>query len=100
LPLKRIFAEIDTDQSGAIDPQEFQVGIEILNSFFKQPPIAKDQVQALFGFIDANHDGTIDHQEFLDALSVEQASSDHPSPTSDHHHHRPSKRARKDKPEQ
>jgi len=55
-----IFNKIDTDKSGAIDPDEFRALVRSLHL-----KLADDEVMALFKSIDLDNNGTLEFNEFL-----------------------------------
>ena len=62
--LPRLFAAVDTDGNGAIDPMEFAAFITGCVTTSGHDAIAEDDIRATFDFIDTNADGTIDFDEF------------------------------------
>lgn len=61
--LHRVFTDLDLNQSGRLDLQEFEKGLNRFGFFPK-----KVEVQALMRFYDKNHDELIDFREFCQGL--------------------------------
>jgi len=70
-----IFNRIDTDKSGAIDPDEFRALIKDMHL-----KLADEEVMALFNTIDLDNNGTLEFNEFLtwwqDSVSGNHTMSD------------------------
>jgi len=58
-----IFAEMDTDGSGAMDKREFMKGLHSLNIFLSQAALDR-----LFRALDVNQNDRVDYQEFSKAM--------------------------------
>eukprot|EP00347_Sterkiella_histriomuscorum_P017814 403347883 len=61
--LKRQFKIMDSDESGALDFQEFKKALEDYKVGCNQ-----EETEQIFGIFDTNKDGTINFEEFMDAL--------------------------------
>jgi len=64
--LQRAFKTIDTDRSGSITRQEFDVCLEVLNL---HTAIRRDVIDKLFELIDYDKNGEFDFQEFVRVLT-------------------------------
>ncbi|KAM8884537.1 uncharacterized protein ACB058_000669 [Synchiropus picturatus] len=62
-----IFARCDTDSSGAIDAEEFAIGIKN-----EGHDMSNKRMEALFNSVDDDASGTVDFQEFLTLLEIAQ----------------------------
>lgn len=67
--LDEIFRSFDTDNSGALSPEEFGRAIDMLNI---QPPLTNDQKSYLLMQFDTNKDGEISQSEFKDWILKNQ----------------------------
>ena len=78
--LLSIFKFLDTDGSGTIDIDEFEVGMKLLN---KRLPLAAqfEDHKELFSALDADGNGEIDIEEFHQLFSENEKVENH------HHHH-------------
>ena len=61
--LKRQFKIMDSDESGALDFQEFKKALEDYKVGCNQ-----EETEQIFGIFDTNKDDTINFEEFMDAL--------------------------------
>jgi Ca2+-binding EF-hand superfamily protein len=61
--LLTIFRFLDTDGSGDIDPEEFRLGIELLNKRLPEESHFQEH-EELFQLLDVDGNGTIDIMEF------------------------------------
>lgn len=61
--LKKLFAQIDTDGSGCIDPVEFKHAMKEFGVI-----LTEEEVSQILKYYDTNKDGKISFDEFLAAL--------------------------------
>jgi len=67
--LRRLFAILDTDGSGALDVKEFRKGMSMLNECLSNP-LSTLQLTRLHHAFDKDGDGVIRYDEFFDTLRI------------------------------
>ena len=70
---KKLFQEIDTDDSGAIDVDEL---FEAISTTYPELKLTYSDIAAMIDEADTNHDGVIDEDEFLAIMGAAHDQND------------------------